>query len=77
MSRNKRLRYGEHVNRNFGIKSFYPKIGGHVFTPNLGRRTWELEASKIVSSRNRLHKNRYQLVQMWYWDRLSSDDVSR
>ena len=29
----KRLRRGKQKNRNFGIKSFYPKIGGHVFTP--------------------------------------------
>ena len=26
---------------------------------NLGRRMWELETSKMVSSRNRLHKDRY------------------
>ena len=30
------------MNRNFGIKSFYSKIGGHVFTPKFGRRAWEL-----------------------------------
>ena len=36
ISRNKRLRHGEQVNRNFRIKSFYPKIGGHVFTPKFG-----------------------------------------
>ena len=29
---------------------------------DLGRRTWELKASKIVSSRNRLDMNRYQLI---------------
>jgi polyisoprenoid-binding protein YceI len=23
---------------NFGIKSFYPKIGGHVLTPKFGSR---------------------------------------
>ena len=33
------LRRGEQINRNFGIKSFYPKIGGHVFTPKFERRT--------------------------------------
>ena len=26
------------MSRNFGIKPFYPKIGGHVFTPKFGRR---------------------------------------
>ena len=37
-----RLRHGKPINWNFGIKSFYPKIGGHVFTPKFGRRTREL-----------------------------------
>ena len=36
------LRRGKPMDWNFGIKSFYPKIGGHVFTPNFGRRAWEL-----------------------------------
>ena len=36
------LRHGKPMNWNFGIKSFYPKIGGHVFTPKFGRRAWEL-----------------------------------
>ena len=34
----KRLRRGKQINRNFGIKSFYPKIGGHVFTPKFGKK---------------------------------------
>ena len=36
------LRRGKPMNWNFGIKSFYPKIGGHVFTPKFGRRAREL-----------------------------------
>ena len=36
------LRHGKPVNWIFGIKSFYPKIGGHVFTPKFGRRAREL-----------------------------------
>jgi len=32
------LWYGEPMNWNFGIKLFYPKIGGHVFTPKFRRR---------------------------------------
>ena len=28
--------HGKPMNWNFGIKSFYPKIGGHVFTPQFG-----------------------------------------
>ena len=43
------LRRGKQVNRNFGIKLFLSQNWGHVFTQNLGRRTRELEASKIVS----------------------------
>ena len=34
----KRLRRGKQINRNFGIKSFYPKIGGHVFTQKFGKK---------------------------------------
>ena len=33
ISQNKRLRHGEQVNRNFGIKSFLSQNWGHVFTP--------------------------------------------
>ena len=34
----KKLRCGKQISRNFGIKSFYPKIGGHVFTPKFGKK---------------------------------------
>ena len=37
------LRCGKRINRNFGINHFYPKIGGHVFTPKFGRRTREFK----------------------------------
>ena len=63
---NKWLQHGEQVNRNFGINHFYPKIGGHVFTPKFGKKNARTEASKIVSSRNRLYKDRYQLIWTWY-----------
>ena len=36
------LRRGKPMDCNFGIKSFYPKIGGHVFTPKFVRRVREL-----------------------------------
>ena len=36
------LWHGKPMNWNFGIKSFYPKIGGHVFTPKFRRRAREL-----------------------------------
>ena len=50
ISQNKRLRHGEQVNRNFGIKSFLSQNwGGMCLHQNLGRRTWELKASKIAS----------------------------
>ena len=38
ISRIVQLRRGKPVNWNFGIKSFYPKIGGHVFTPKFGKK---------------------------------------
>ena len=31
------------IRSNFGIKSFYPKIGGHVLTPKFGSRRKDLE----------------------------------
>ena len=37
-----RLRRDKSISWNFGIKPFYPKIGGHVFTPKFGKRAWEL-----------------------------------
>ena len=55
----------------------FNKLHLNLNTKNLGRRTRELEASKIVLSRNRLHKDRYHLVRMRHWDRLSSNDISR
>ena len=48
---------------------------------NLERRKRELEASKVVSSRNRSHVNRYRLVLMQCWNQLfyrwpSADNVN-
>ena len=45
------LRRGKPMDCNFGIKSFYPKIGGMCLHQNLGSRTRELEASNIVSTK--------------------------
>ena len=60
---NEPLQHGEQINRNFGIKLFYPKIRGHVFTPKFRKKNvGKLEASKIASSMNQLHKGRYQLI---------------
>ena len=38
ISWNKRLRHGEQVNRNFGIKLFLSQNWGHVFTPKFGKK---------------------------------------
>ena len=37
-----RLRRDKPISWNFGIKPFYPKIGGMCLHQNLGERTWEL-----------------------------------
>jgi hypothetical protein len=66
------------VNRNFGIKSFYLKIRGHVFAPEFGR--------KNVGARNFRHciikeSIRRGSVSADFEDRLESaifeDDVSK
>ena len=54
------LRRGKPINWNFGIKPFYPKIGGHVFTPKFG----EERLPRLCQLRNRLHEDRYQPVRM-------------
>ena len=66
----------EHVD-SFGINStktcgVYLDIQmiSYCLHQNLERRTWELEASKIVSSRNRSDVNRYRLVLMQCQNRL-------
>ena len=61
--RAKRLRRGKQINKNFGIKSFYPKIKGHVFTPkfrkkNVGTRSLQDYVNQGID----LHKGRYQLI---------------
>ena len=74
----KRLRHGKQINMNFGIKSFLSQNwGACVYT-----KIWEEERGnsklpRLCQSTNRLHKDRYQLIQMRHWNRLSSNDVSR
>ena len=59
----KRLRHGKQTNRNFGIKSFLSQnLGACVYT-----KIWEEEHGtsklpRLCQSRNRLHKDRYQLI---------------
>ena len=35
---NEQSQHGEQINRNFGIKLFFPKIRGHVFTSKFGKK---------------------------------------
>ena len=61
----KRLRRGKQINRNFGIKSFLSKNwGGMCLHQNLGEEIDCIRLPKLCPSRNRLHKDRYQLIQM-------------
>ena len=59
------LRRGKQVNSNFGIKSFLSQNwGACVYT-----KIWEEERGnskllRLCQSRNRLQKDRYQLIQM-------------
>ena len=58
-----RLRRGKRINRNFGIKSpLSQNWGACVYT-----KIWEKNAGirrlpRLCQSRNRLHKDRYQLI---------------
>ena len=58
-----RLRHGKRINRNFGIKSLLSQNwGACVYT-----KIWEKNAGirrlpRLCQSRNRLHKDRYQLI---------------
>ena len=59
----KRLRHGKPISWNFGIKPFYPKIGGHVFTPKFGRKSAGTHRlPRLCQSRSRLSKNWYLSV---------------
>ena len=48
ISRIVQLRRGKPVNWNFGIKSFYPKIGGMCLHQNLGEERGNSQASRIM-----------------------------
>ena len=58
-----RLRCGKRINRNFGIKSLLSQNwGACVYT-----KIWEKSAGtrrllELCQSRNRLHRDRYQLI---------------
>ena len=68
----KRLRRGKQVNRNFGIKSFLSQNwGACVYTKMREEEHENSKLPKLCRSRNRLHEDRYQLIQMRHWNRLS------
>ena len=72
------LRRGEQINRNFGIKSLLSQNwGACVYTKIWREKHKNSKLLKLCRSRNRLHKDRYQLIQMRLWNRISLDDVSR
>ena len=58
---------GKQINRNFGIKSFLSQNWGPcVYTKIWGEERGNSKLPKLCRSRNRLHKDRYQLIQMQY-----------
>ena len=68
ISRMVQLQRGKPVNRNFGIKSFYPKIGGHVFTPKFGRRARELAGFHDCANQG-VDCVKIDICRMRHWDR--------
>ena len=58
------LRRGKQVNRNFGIKSFLSQNWGACVYTKIWEERRNLKHPRLCQSRNRLHKNRYQLIQM-------------
>ena len=62
-----RLRHGKWINRNFGIKSLLSQNwGACVYTKIWGKNVVIQKLPRLCQSRNRLHKDLYQLIQMQY-----------
>ena len=62
-----RLRRGKQINMNFGIKSFLSQNwGAFVYTKIWEKNMGTRRLPRFCESRNRLHKDRYQLIQMQY-----------
>ena len=55
-----RLRRGKPISWNFGIKPFYPKIRGHVFTPNFGRKNAGTRRLPRLCQSRRIDVNRFR-----------------
>ena len=73
----KRLRRGKQINRNFGIKSFLSQNWGACVYTKMWEEHENSKLPKLCRSRNRLHEDRYQLIQIRLWNWISWDDVSR
>ena len=72
------LRRGKQINRNLWIKSLLSQnYGARVYTKIWREKREDSKLPKSCQSRNRLHKDRYQLIQIRLWNRISLDDVSR
>ena len=58
-----RLRHGKRINRNFGIKSLLSQNwGACVYTKIWKKNAGIRRLLRLCQSRNRLHKDRYQLI---------------
>ena len=55
-----RLRRGKPISWNFGIKPFYHKIGGHVFTPKFGRKNVGTHMLPRLCQSRRIDVNRFR-----------------
>ena len=55
-----RLRRGKPTSWNFGIKPFYPKIGGHVFTPKFGRNNVGTRSLPRLCQSRRIDVSRFR-----------------
>jgi len=61
----KRLRRDKRINRNFGIKSFLSQNWrACVYIKIWEEKHGNSKLLELCQSRNRLHKDRYQLIQM-------------
>ena len=48
------------IRSNLGIKSFYPKIGGHVFTPKFGRKNAETHRLPRLCQSKKIDVSRFR-----------------
>ena len=58
------LRRSKQINRNFGIKSFLSQNWGACVYTKIWEERENSKLPKFCRPRNRLHEDRYQLIQM-------------